>query len=95
MKQAELGTATEDAKAKLQKLLALPTLQEFSDRYTKEVLELCDGDVSLAAKVLKVGRASLYRWIKAKRLTVETKHERDRARAAAIKAEFATRGQKL
>ena len=93
MKQAELGAATEEAKAKLRKLLALPTLQDFSDRYTREVLELCDGDVSLAAKVLKVGRASLYRWIK--RLDVPTKGERDAARVAAIRAEFAARGPKL
>jgi DNA-binding NtrC family response regulator len=93
MKQAELATATDEAKAKLRKLQELPTLQEFSDRYTREVLEMCDGDMSLAARVLGVGRASLYRW--QSRLNVTTKGQRDKARAAAIKAEFSTRGGKL
>jgi len=46
-----------------ERLEQLPTLEQRNARYIRRVMQLCHGDVSAAALVLKVGRATLYRKI--------------------------------
>lgn len=41
----------------------LLTIKERNDRYIRRVLILSGGSVGKAAKVLGVGRATLYRWL--------------------------------
>ncbi len=97
MKQAELGAVTAEARDQLRRLMQLPTLREHASKYIREVVALCGGDLNLAAKVLSVGRATLYRH--AKRLEIETKTvtaaKAARARERAIRDEFAVRGGRL
>lgn len=97
MKQAELGTLTADALASLKRLMLLPTLREHASKYIRQVVAVCGGDLNLAAKVLGVGRATLYRH--AKRLEIETKTVKAtraaKAREQAIREEFAIRGARL
>lgn len=95
MRQAELGTATADGQRQLQRLLELPTLREHSERYMRRVIALCEGDLTLAAKVLKIGRATMYRQVK--RMDLDKRSDRTKAqqRLRAIKEEFATRGARL
>lgn len=57
-----------------ERLEALPSLQRREERYIRRVMALCQGNVSLAARVLKIGRATLYR--KVGQLGIETCHER-------------------
>ncbi len=75
------------------KLPELPTLEERTERYIRRVMKLCRGDVTLAAKILKVGRATLYRKVRA--LEIETKGEREErerlATAVAMEARYGCR----
>jgi DNA-binding NtrC family response regulator len=57
-----------------ERLEALPTLEQRNVRYIRRVMALCNGDVTTAARVLKVGRATLYRKVRA--LQLETQGER-------------------
>lgn len=41
--------------------LKLSTLAERENRYMRRVLKVCEGDVTRAARVLGIGRATLYR----------------------------------
>lgn len=95
MKQAELGIATNAGKRQLQRLLELPTLREHSDRYMRRVIALCEGDLPLAARVLKIGRATMYRQVKRMELDKRSDRARAAARLRAIREEFATRGARL
>jgi DNA-binding NtrC family response regulator len=40
------------------------TLQEFQDLYIQRVLALCKGDRKQTARVLGIGRTTLYRYLK-------------------------------
>jgi DNA-binding NtrC family response regulator len=92
VKQRGLGLASEPERAELQRLLELPQLQDYADAYMREVIAGCRGDLSLAAAVLGVGRASLYRWVK--RLQLPRDASGDQARANRVRALFAaTRGK--
>jgi DNA-binding NtrC family response regulator len=57
-----------------ERLGALPTLEQRNARYIRRVMRLCRGDVTAAALVLKLGRATLYR--KVRELGIETQGER-------------------
>lgn len=57
-----------------ERLEALPTLEQRTERYIRRVMQLCRGDVTAAAFVLKIGRATLYRKVRA--LELETQGER-------------------
>lgn len=66
-----------------ERLEQLPTLEQRNARYIRRVMQLCGGDVTAAALVLKVGRATLYR--KVRELQLETqgeRKERERVQAA-------------
>lgn len=92
MKQRNLGLASDVERAELQRLLELPQLQDYADAYMREVIAECRGDLSLAAAVLGVGRASLYRWVK--RLGQPRDAAGDQARANKVRALFsAARGK--
>lgn len=92
MKQALLGLATPEEREALERLLRLPQLRDYSDDYMRQVLQECGGDVTLAASVLGVGRASLYRWIK--RLQAPRSAANDAKRAARVRKQFlASRGK--
>lgn len=60
------------------RLERLPTLEQRNARYIRRVMQLCGGDVTAAAVVLQVGRATLYR--KIRELKIETRGERENAR---------------
>lgn len=47
------------------KLAQLPTLAQRNALYIRRVLQLCLGDVTAAAVVLDIGRATLYRKVRA------------------------------
>jgi transcriptional regulator of acetoin/glycerol metabolism len=49
-------------------VIKLSTLKEHSDRYIRRVLRLHGGDVAGTARVLGMGRATLYRWCRAEGL---------------------------
>lgn len=51
------------AQIRRQQLAALPTLEERERRYMLRVLRLAGGNVVVAAEVLGIGRATLYRKI--------------------------------
>src|SRR6266496_3858413 len=57
-----------------ERLEQLPTLEQRNARYIRRVMRLCHGDVTAAALVLKIGRATLYRKVRA--LEIETQGER-------------------
>lgn len=46
-------------------------LAEHTRRYVQEILALCQGDKTQAAKLLGIGRATLFRWLKEERLVAE------------------------
>lgn len=79
MKQQPLGLATAAERDELERLLQLPQLRDYADDYMRQVLEACNGNVTLAASVLGVGRASLYRWVKRLQAPRESKHDAKRA----------------
>lgn len=92
MKQGHLGVATAEERELLDRLLKMAQLRDYSDAYMREVLAECRGDVTLAASVLGVGRASLYRWVKRLQAPRETKD--DAKRAARVRKQFlASRGK--
>jgi hypothetical protein len=78
-----------------EKLAALPTLRARQDRYIRRVVALCGGDLTNAARVLGVGRATLYR--RAAKLGIETngaRVERERLeRAQRIERALGARGR--
>lgn len=41
-----------------------PTLQELRDLYIDRVLDMCEGNHSRAARILGIGRTTLYRYLK-------------------------------
>ena len=45
-------------------LAHLPKLDEICDIYILQVLDLCDGNRVRAAKILGIGRTSLYRYLR-------------------------------
>jgi DNA invertase Pin-like site-specific DNA recombinase len=53
----------------------LPSLREHERSYMRRVLLLCGGDVTLCARVLGIGRATLYRKIQSME-GIETRGER-------------------
>lgn len=57
-----------------ERLEQLPTLEQRNARYIRRVMQLCHGDVLAAAQVLNIGRATLYRKVRA--LEIETQGER-------------------
>jgi DNA-binding NtrC family response regulator len=65
------------------RLEALPTLEQRNARYIRRVMALCNGDVTAAALVLKVGRATLYRKVRSLQLETQgERRERERLQAA-------------
>ena len=44
-----------------------PTLQELCDLYTERVLDMCEDNRVLAARVLGIGRTTLYHYMRIKR----------------------------
>ncbi len=66
-----------------ERLEQLPTLEQRNARYIRRVMQLCNGDVTAAALVLKVGRATLYRKVRAMQLETQgERRERERLQAA-------------
>lgn len=53
-----------------ERLGQLPTLEQRNARYIRRVMRLCRGNVTLAARVMGIGRATLYR--KVSELQLET-----------------------
>lgn len=75
------------------KLPLLPTLEQRTNRYIRRVMQLCHGDVTSAAQVLQIGRATLYR--KVRELQIETAGERkERERVTAAQAMEARHGSR-
>lgn len=97
MKQLDLAVATAHHRARLRGLLKLRTLHQVEAQYMRRVLLLCEGNVNLAARILGIGRATLYRRLRP--LAVTTEGERNRteraARTAAIQQLFLSRGSRL
>lgn len=56
------------------KLHLLPTLAQREYRYIARVLRIVEGDITLAARVLGIGRATLYRRIRG--FDIETRGQR-------------------
>lgn len=62
------------------RLARFRTLDQIQNTYVRRVMSACGGDVTAAARVLGMGRATLYRWVQ--RLRIETQGERlDRERS--------------
>lgn len=62
----------------------LPTLRQIENSYCRKILIRCNGDVTMAAGLLGIGRASLYRRLpelkvesSGSRITVEQKKRRE------------------
>lgn len=45
-----------------------PTLRELTDAYVQRVLEICEGHPKKAARILGIGRTTLYRYLDRKKL---------------------------
>lgn len=54
----------------------LQTLAQVKAAHIRHVMEACGGDVGEAARVLDVGRATLYRWLERMSRRPETRGER-------------------
>lgn len=66
-----------------ERLEALPTLEQRNALYIRRVMALCGGDVTAAALVLQIGRATLYRKVRALRLETQSERlERERMQSA-------------
>ncbi len=63
-----------------ERLARFRTLEQVQETYVRRVMRACEGDVTTAARVLGMGRATLYRWVD--RMQIETQGERlDRERS--------------
>jgi DNA-binding NtrC family response regulator len=71
------------------RLERLPTLEQRNARYIRRVMLLCRGDVTAAASVLQVARATLYR--KIRELKIETRGEREERRRIELEARYGIR----
>lgn len=91
MKQTSLKATTKAGRAELAKLLELPTLREHQNAYVRGVLAQCGGSVSLAAHVLGIGQATLYRRMAV--LGLEPTPKMRETRAAKVAREFAVRAK--
>lgn len=49
-----------------EELLALPALQDVIAQHCQRALDLAAGNITVAAEVLGIGRATLYRWLKSR-----------------------------
>lgn len=67
-------------------LAAFPTFAEIEDEYILRLLDACEGNVTLAAKVSGMGRATLYR--KVKQLGIRTCGDRSFERREAFLQEL-------
>lgn len=56
------------------RLAWLPTLKQREERYIRRVVKLCGGDIVAAARLLGIGRATLYRLVT--KLSLETRRQR-------------------
>lgn len=66
-------------RSEAQRLAQFRTLEQVQETYVRRVVRACGGDITTAARVLGMGRATLYRWVD--RLRIETQGERlDRER---------------